>query len=216
MRKIHSAVQILREEGLVCFFRAVIRNFYSLEMLLLYRRRWAVGEKFAQDDERLHLFLAERDYLPVLLSNWPTEFSGMGRDIGKLEKELAQRWDKGVRCFVAERDGVFCGVTWVEDWRWGGERTLDGEAGRVFEYRNVFVKPAARGWGIGSSLLRFVGPFMAEQGCELGLSRVRPDRYKSMTMFEKCGFERVGEITTGLVLGREAVAVRLDATRRRK
>lgn len=208
--KIRSASRTLREEGLTSFWGAVIRNFYSLENLLLYRRCWDATVAVPRV-EHMHIFMADKEYLPVLVNNWPDEFTRMIRNLSLLENLLLKRWASGSRCFVAERNGCFCGSLWAESWQYGYEHALGGNAGQIFEYVNVFVGIGARGLGVGRSLLGFAGTYMARQGRPIGIGRVRADRLSSMAMFEKSGFERMGLISSGLVMGKTYVRLRLGA-----
>ena len=210
MMKFRSASRVLREEGVSGFWNAVARNFYSRENLLLYRRVWDTADLVPRVED-MCMFMAKKEYLPVLVDNWPDEFSRMRRNLPLLENLLLKRWESGSRCFVAERNGFFCGALWAEPWHFGYEHALGGSAGQAFEYVNVFVGLGARGLGVGRSLLGFAGTSMARLGHPLGIGRVRADRFASITMFEKSGFERMGLLSSGLVMGKPCVRLRLGA-----
>jgi ribosomal protein S18 acetylase RimI-like enzyme len=86
--------------------------------------------------------------------------------------------------FIAERDGEAIGAVWARQY---GESPYLGELTREI---TIAVRPAARGGGVGASLLHAAIDEAAAQGLALWLD-VRETNPVAMRLYQRLGFRRV-------------------------
>lgn len=102
--------------------------------------------------------------------------------------------------FIHATDGLhslYSGFVWVEDDRIVGNVTVQhlDSYGQRWQIANVAVMPAYRGRGIGRALMEAALGFISSRGGSWGILQVQADNILARGLYERLGFEPVGEIT---------------------
>ena len=133
---------------------------------------------------------------------WPEEFDSLPAESDLLRVELHHRFDAGIPCFVACREGTVVGAMWFRSWKHDSALPESLRCPNTVETWNLFVNPSARGLGIAKSLLRTAVAAMVADGKQRCYSRIYPERKASIAVHEKLGFERLGLLRALRYLGR--------------
>lgn len=107
--------------------------------------------------------------------------------LGDEQEEMIRRYLDRCELYVAETDGVTCGVCAVTD-----------EGKGILEIKNIAVLPEFQRHGIGGSLIRYIEKEYSDRFSILTLGT--GDSPLTVPFYLKCGFTRCGTIPDHFIL----------------
>lgn len=175
---------------------------------MLFRYAVTDADKDAPSLEPIHGIscrVADESDIPQIVSTWPREFDLPTTE--RLEDILRRRFAAGTLCIVSCRDDKIVGAIWAVP-REGLLKHVDLPDGdRMWEMRNAYLVPEARGVGAYLGRWQEVRRRAAAKGIRgiYAVIEVRPDRAAAVGAVRKEGFEPFGMLRVRFRFGTETI-----------
>ncbi len=194
---------IVRAYGIGGFLRLAVGAMYMRSTMWLVAKEWdPQADAGPIEVPDITLREATRQDVPAIVEAWPPEFGELASDRAQLNEVLLSRFDMGIPAYVALHEGEVWAGLWCKPWPL--ERVLPPSRRGLgsYEFFNIFTVPASRGRGLAVKLVQFAMIEMAGRGKRMAVSRIMDERQPSLIMHDKVGFERLGMLTSGRIVGR--------------
>jgi len=202
MSRFHSALYILRSQGIWGIFRKLGAEIYSQTKMLLLEKREVINQApSVKADSDVSFHDACRQDIEKIAAVWPPEFAPMADKRKKLLKLLESRFDRNTPCFIACEGNTVVGAVWCLPWHYDECLPIDCRNQPAYEICNIFTTTEARGRGVAEGLLRFAMHRMSHTSKTVAYSRILPERTSSIKLHKKLGFQTLGLLTSGSFLG---------------
>jgi L-amino acid N-acyltransferase YncA len=118
----------------------------------------------------------------------------------ELEDNLKERFEQNIPCFGIFIKGKISGAAWCKPWTFR-RPFKKSELENVFEISNIFIASDARGQGLGRILLYNTIVEMFKLNRSIVISRIYSDRIGSIKLHKSVGFDYIGKLFYGFILG---------------